>query len=60
MEGYLIFTYGLFTLNSLSCLWKREVQEIDAYLKKNASLERIFDRQKKEPKQLVSGKIKHY
>ena len=28
--------------------------------KKEAPLERIFDRQKKEPKQLVSGKIKHY
>ena len=27
--------------------------------KKKASLERIFDKRKKEPKQLVSGKIKH-
>ena len=44
MAGYLIFTYGLFTLNSLSSLSKkkkRKVQEIRAYLngnKKDGSL----------------------
>ena len=35
MAGYLIFTYGLFTLNSLSSYKKRKVQEIRAYLNGN-------------------------
>ena len=42
MEGYLIFTYGLFTLNSLSSLWKKKVQEIHAYLNGNEKEESLF------------------
>ena len=64
MAGYLIFTYGLFTLNSLSSLSKKKkgkVQEIRAYLngnKKDGSLVGgIIDRRKKVPNQLASGKI---
>ena len=72
MAGYQIFTYGLFTLNSLSSLWKRKKQEIHEYLngnKKEGSLvgaehwstfleEKLNDNSRKNvQKQLVSGKI---